>query len=73
MITFNYWNERLQIAMVNWRTVYQFPQKEKMLVELHQHKVCYRLRGTSRRISYEQLKNGLVKRSFQIEEETMPF
>jgi hypothetical protein len=73
MIRFKYWNEQLQIAMVNWQTVYQFPQQEKMLVEVHQNKLCYRTRGSSKRISYEQLKKGLVKRCFQIQEPAMPF
>jgi hypothetical protein len=73
MIKFKYWNEQLQIGMVNWRNVYQFPQREQMLVELHQNKLCYRLKGMSKRISYEKLKKGLVKRSFQIKEAALPF
>ena len=59
--------------MVNRRTVYQFPQQEQMPVEPHQNKVCYRLKGSSKRISYEQLKKGLVKRCFQIKEAPVPF
>ncbi len=72
MIILKYWNAQLQIAMQDWRTVYQFPQKEKMLVEIHQNKLYYRNRGESKRISYQQLKKGLVKKQIIIQD-NLPF
>ncbi len=72
MIILKYWNAQLQIAMQDWRTVYQFPQQEKMLVEIHQNKLYYRNRGESKRISYRQLKKGLVKKQIIIQD-NLPF
>ena len=73
MIILKYWNAHLQIGMQDWRTVYQFPQQEKMLVEIHQSKLYYRNRGHSKRISYQQLKKGLIKKEIILNEEPLPF
>jgi hypothetical protein len=62
MIILKYWNEKLQIALLDWRNVYQFPLKEKMSIEVHQGKLYYRCRGASKRVSYDQLKKGLIKK-----------
>lgn len=67
-----YRNEQLQLAMLDWRTVYQFPQQEKMSVEIHQNKLYYRNRGQLKRISYSQLKKGLIKKQIIIKEH-LPF
>ena len=72
MIILKYWNEQLQIAMMDWRNVYQFPQQEKMYVEIHQTKIYYRCRGKLKRISYQQLKNGLIKKQIVLQED-LPF
>jgi hypothetical protein len=73
MIILKYWNAKLQIAMLDWRTVYQFPQKEKLLLELHQNRIYYRAKGSTKRISYTQLKMGLIKRQIILTEEPLPF
>ncbi|MEJ8817305.1 hypothetical protein [Lacibacter sp. H407] len=73
MIILKYWNAQLQIGMQDWRTVYQFPQQEKMFVEIHQNKLYYRNRGQSKRISYQQLKKGLIKKEIILNEEPLPF
>jgi hypothetical protein len=64
-----------QIVLVDWKTVYQFPQKELMFKEIHQGNLYYRIKGSSRRISYRQLKCGLLKRQIFIREELnlLPF
>lgn len=72
MIILKYWNAQLQIGMQDWKTVYQFPQQEKMSVEIHQNKLYYRIRGQSKRISYSQLKKGLIKKQIIIKEH-LPF
>jgi hypothetical protein len=72
MIILKYLNEQLQIGMLDWRTVYQFPQQQKMLVELHQNKLCYRNKGQSKRINYQQLKDGLIKKEIIIQDH-LPF
>ncbi len=73
MIILKYWNEQLQMAMLDWRTVYQFPQQEKMIPEIHQNKLYYRKRGHTKRISYSQLKKGLIKKQIILNEESLPF
>ncbi len=73
MIVLKYWNSKYQIALADWQNVYQFPQEEKMLKEVYRGTLYYRLRGSSRRISYQQLKRGLVKKRVFIKEELLPF
>lgn len=75
MIILKYWNETLQIGIADWKTVYQFPQKELMIKEIHQGNLYYRCSGSNHRISYRQLKKGLQKREIIIHEELylLPF
>jgi hypothetical protein len=35
--------------------------------------LCYRLKGSSKRISYQHMKWGLIKKQINIEEALMPF
>ena len=75
MIVLKYWNPALQIGLADWKRVYQFPKKELMIKEIHQGQLHYRLPGSSRRISYKQLKKGLQKKQIIIQEELslLPF
>lgn len=75
MIILKYWNESLQIGMADWKTVYQFPQQELMIKEIHQGNLHYRRPGSNHRISYRQLKMGLQKKEIIIYEELnlLPF
>lgn len=68
MIVLSYWNESLQIGLADWKTVYQFPQKELMQKEIHQGNLYYRSKGSNKRISYKQIKKGLIKKQLFIEE-----
>ena len=72
MIILKYWNHRLRIGLADWQTVYQFPQEQLMYIEIHQGKLCYRLKGSSKRVSYDQVKHGLVKKEIIIKE-NLPF
>jgi hypothetical protein len=72
MIILKYWNEHLKIGFANLKKLYQFPQLQKMYPEVHQGKLYYRLKGSSKRISYDQVKKGLVKKQIIIKEE-LPF
>lgn len=72
MIILKYWNAQLQIGLADWRNVYQFPQQQLLYKEIHQGKLCYRLKGSSKRISYDHIKKGLVKKEMIIKEE-LPF
>ena len=73
MITLKYWNQQLQIGLADLKNVYQFPQQEKMYAEVHQGRLHYRLRGSSKRISYAQIKKELQKKIIKIKEEPLPF
>jgi hypothetical protein len=68
MIILKYWNEELKIGLADPKNAYQFPQEKRMNLEIHQGKLCYRLRGSSKRISYDQVKKGLVKKLIIIKE-----
>jgi hypothetical protein len=59
MMVLKYLNPTYQIGLADWKQVYQFPQKELMIKEIHQGQLYYRLRGSACRISYKQLKKGL--------------
>ena len=73
MIKLKYWNPFYQIALADWQHVYQFPAKEKMQQEVYRGSLYYRLRGSSRRISYKQLKMGLQRKDMGIINELLPF
>lgn len=75
MTILKYWNPNYQIALADWKQVYQFPEKELMIKEIHQGQLYYRLRGSARRISYRQLRKGLQKKQIIIYEELnlLPF
>ncbi|MDB5198462.1 MAG: hypothetical protein JWO92_425 [Chitinophagaceae bacterium] len=72
MIILKYWNAQLQIGLYDWKNVYQFPQQQLLQTEIHQGKLCYRLKGSSKRISYDKIKKGLIKKQVIIKEE-LPF
>jgi hypothetical protein len=75
MIILKYWNPAYQIGLADWKQVYQFPQKELMIKEVHQGNLYYRCRASNRRITYKQLKKRLQKKQIVIEEELylLPF
>lgn len=75
MIIAKYWNPLLNIAMADRQLVYQFPKKIQMLREVYRGELYYRVPGSSKRISYKQLKRGLIKKQIIIPEELylLPF
>jgi len=70
-----YWNENLQIGLADWKNVYQFPQKQLMEKEIHQGNLYYRCKGSNKRVSYKQIKTGLIEKQIFLSEEIfiMPF
>jgi hypothetical protein len=75
MIVLKYWNDKYKIGMADWKLVYQFPQKELMVKEIHQGCLYYRAKGSAIRVSYRQIKKGLQRKEVLIEEELnlLPF
>ncbi|MBI1781961.1 MAG: hypothetical protein HYR66_11420 [Sphingobacteriales bacterium] len=72
MIELKYYNEKLKIGMKDWKIVYQFPNEQLMIPEVHQGQLYYRSRGSDKRISYKKIKRGLT-RQVKIIEEYVPF
>lgn len=75
-IKLKYFNESLQIGMLNWREVYLLkPQIVKLNIEVDDGRLVYRAPGSTKRISYKTLKKGLRKKTFSIFEEVfvLPF
>jgi hypothetical protein len=65
-----YINPRLQIGMVNWRQVYLLHSQINALIpEVNKGRLLYRLKGSTKRISYAQIKKGLQKKEYWIKEE----
>ena len=73
MIVLKYWNPQLQIGLADPKTAYQFPQQEKLYAEVHQGQLYYRLKGSSKRISYTRLKKGLIRKVISIYEAPLAF
>ena len=50
MIILKYWNSKHDIAFADWQTVYQLPQKIKMLREVYRGELYYRMPGSSKEL-----------------------
>ena len=72
MIILKYYNAKLKIGLADWKTVYQFPQAEKLMTEIHQGNLYYRSRGSAVRISYRQIRQGLEKKEIQRYQKGLP-
>lgn len=63
-IKLRYFNEELKIGLVSWREAYLlFPAIRQLNLETYKGRIIYRLKGSSKRISYSRMKKGLVKTS----------
>jgi hypothetical protein len=66
-IKLNYFNSRLNIGLQDVKHVYLLNKESTVLFpEVYRGKLVYRAKGSNRRISYDQIKKGLVKRTFWI-------
>lgn len=65
-----YYNDALKIGLVDWQTAFLFDEQQPLPVqlktELHRGQLVYRVPGSSRRISYRQIKKQLVKRIIRV-------
>ena len=69
-IHLKYYNRHIQVGMWDIKTVYQLePALTKLQAEVYRGKLVYRARGSNKRVSYEQIKKGLVKRDFFVLDE----
>lgn len=68
VIQFRYFNERLQIGMVDIKQVYLLvPELTSLNLEVYRGKLVYRAKGSAKRISYDQVKKGLRKTNKTVE------
>jgi hypothetical protein len=69
-IRLNYINIQLNIGMVDIRHFYQLaPDVKHLNPEVYRGKLVYRAKGSSKRISYDQIKKGLLKQTYWITEQ----
>ncbi|MGG9971769.1 hypothetical protein ACQ33O_08235 [Ferruginibacter sp. SUN002] len=60
-------NEKLNIGLVNWKQVYILnPTVNELIPETDRGRLVYRVRGSSRRISYAKIKKGLKRKDLRI-------
>ena len=68
-IQLHYYNPKVNVGMGTWQTVFLLSAEPVMLVpEVFRGNLIYRQKGSTRRISYQQIKRGLVKKQFFITE-----
>ncbi len=70
-----YYNPLLKTGLVSYREAWLFGKEypEKLYTEVYKGKLVFRQRGSSLRISYARIKQGLVKKKLLIKEPPMPF
>ena len=70
IIKLKYTNPQLQIGLLNWRTVYLLqPRPVPLHLEVERGRLVYRVKGSSRRISYALIKKGVIKKAVTIQKE----
>lgn len=63
-------NPQMQIGMVNWKEVYLLKHHpQQLFVEVERGRLIYRARGSAKRISYKQVRKGLIRTDRFIEQE----
>lgn len=64
IIRINYFNPSFNIGLTNWREAWSLSGKypERIYTELYRNKLVYRKKGSNKRISYQLLKKGLIKK-----------
>lgn len=62
-VVLKYWNEKLQIGLKDWRTAYLLHKEPVLLTpEVYKGNLVYRARGSFRRYSYREIKQGIIKK-----------
>ena len=72
-ILLKYLNTQLNIGMFDLKNVYLLSASAiKLIPEVYKAKLVFRIRGSSKRISYTQIKKGLIRKDFYVTE-SQPF
>lgn len=62
IIKLKYINTQLNIGMVTWKQVYILsPEIMQLTAEVNKGRLTYRLKGSVKRYSYNQIKKNLIK------------
>jgi hypothetical protein len=73
VFVFKYINTQLNIGIVDLKNVYALePELTRLIPEVYKGRLHFRKKGSSKRISYEKIKTGLVRKQFVVYEH-MPF
>jgi hypothetical protein len=63
-IKLRYLNQELKIGLVSWKEAYLLNELITPLkIEVYKGRIVYRGKGSAKRISYNRLKKGLIKRN----------
>ncbi|OSZ73879.1 hypothetical protein CAP36_17955 [Chitinophagaceae bacterium IBVUCB2] len=75
IVRIQYVNTKLQIGLVNWRQAWLLSVNPaiQLTTEVYKGKLVFRVPGTSRRISYQRIKQGLIKKQIIIQQKALPF
>lgn len=66
-VVLKYWNEKLRIGLKDWRSAYLFDKGLTLLnPEVYKGNLVYRAKGSFRRYSYKEIKQGIVKKKVVI-------
>jgi hypothetical protein len=61
IIELKYYNQRLQIGIADWKTVYLLiNQPVQLFPEVNKGKLMYRAKGSAKRFSYSDIKKDLI-------------
>jgi hypothetical protein len=70
---FKYYNPQLKVAFNNWREVYLVQESPVLLLaEVHRSCLVYRIPKTNKRISYNSIKQHLLKQDIELYFEILP-
>lgn len=75
-IVLRYFNRELNVGLGDIRNAWLLPETPvKLIAAIHQGNLVYRIPGSRKRISYQKLKKGLVKKGIVIRQyyELLPF
>jgi hypothetical protein len=75
MLHIKYFNPLLNIGLVSYREAWdlsgQYP--EKYFTEVYRGKLVFRMHGSTKRITYQRVKKGLLKKEIYVRERPLPF
>jgi hypothetical protein len=78
-ITLKYYHPILKVGMADWKTVFECDENgqypAQLLVELHRGALVYGKPSSDKRLAFQKLKNGWIKKTIHITlpDNSLPF